>query len=318
MADIASFRAERYDPRMSTAEQRSSGVPIATVSRTLEIPIPTIRSWERRYGFPAPPRTSGRHRRYTQADIDQLRALRDLITRGHSPKDAVARLVARPTVAGGRELVDAMIDATMRLDSDGVRATLDAAADRLGVEGSIRDVVFLALREIGTRWRVGACDVEQEHLASETVRAWLARQTALAPPPFRAGTIVLACGPKDLHTIGLEAFATILTRRGWTCRVLGALTPTDALLGGLNKLRAIAAVVVSQRGVSRRAAVESITAVEAIPGAHAFYAGDAFVASAARRGVPGTYLGEDVVAAVDILESRIGTGIKTRATAGRR
>jgi DNA-binding transcriptional MerR regulator len=303
---------------MPTEDQRSSGVPIATVSRTLEIPIPTIRSWERRYGFPAPPRTGGHHRRYTQADIDQLRALRDLITRGHSAKDAVARLVEEPAVAGGRELVDATIDAALRLDSDDVRATLGAAADRLGVEAAIRDVIFLALREIGTRWRVGTCDVEQEHLASEAVRAWLARQMALAPPPFRAGTIVLACGPKDLHTIGLEAFATILARRGWPCRVLGALTPTDALLGAVHKLRADAAVVVSQRSVSRRAAVESIAAVEAIPGVHAFYAGDAFVASTARRGVPGTYLGEDVVAAVDVLESKIGIGIKTRATAGRR
>ena len=41
------------------------GERIATASKALGIPVPTIRSWERRYGFPAPPRTDGLHRRYS-------------------------------------------------------------------------------------------------------------------------------------------------------------------------------------------------------------------------------------------------------------
>ena len=59
---------------------------IATVSQLLGVPIPTIRSWERRYEFPAPPRTDGLHRRYSQAELEQLRALRDLVMNGHSAK----------------------------------------------------------------------------------------------------------------------------------------------------------------------------------------------------------------------------------------
>jgi hypothetical protein len=34
------------------AAEGSDGLAIAAVARALEIPIPTIRSWERRYGFP--------------------------------------------------------------------------------------------------------------------------------------------------------------------------------------------------------------------------------------------------------------------------
>ena len=70
-------------------------------------------------------------------------------------------------------------------------------------------------------------------------------------------------------------------------------------------LKAPAAVVVAQRGVERRAALESITAVAALRRVRAFYAGDAFAAPTARRGVPGVYLGTDVVAAAEVLESEL-------------
>jgi DNA-binding transcriptional MerR regulator len=293
-------------------DREGNGVPIASVAKTLDIPVPTIRSWERRYGFPTPSRTGGRHRRYTVREIEQLRDLRDLITRGHSAREAVARLSTAPEPTREGELLQSVVDSAMRLDSDGIRSTLDRTAERLGVEAAIRDVVFPAMREIGTRWKTGACDVEQEHLATGSVRAWLARLSVLAPPAFRAAPIVLACGPKDLHSIGVEAFAVILARRGWPCRVLGALTPTEALLGTVRAVGAVAAVVTSQRGVTRRAAVESIVAVDAVPGVLVFYAGDAFVASAARRDVPGTYLGEDVVEAAEVVEAALGAGLQGR------
>ena len=293
---------ERVDPDART------GLRIAAVSETLGIPVPTIRSWERRYGFPAPARTNGRHRRYSEREVQQLRELRDLIVRGHSARDAVARLARTGHRADDGELASEVIEAAMRLDTDAIRGALDRAAERLGVEATIRDVAFPAMREVGTRWKTGRCDVEQEHLASQSVRSWLSRQAAMAPPAFRAGTVVLACGPKDLHTIGVEAFAVVLARRGWPTRVLGAMTPTRALVSTIATLRATAAVVTAQRSVTRRAAVESVVAAEALGGVRAFYAGDAFVAAAARRGIPGTYLGEDVVAAAGILEVGLAGG----------
>ena len=289
------------------------GVPIATVSKTLDIPVPTIRSWERRYGFPSPSRTGGRHRRYTTAEIEQLRDLRDLITRGHPAREAAARLTSAPMPAGDGELLEVVVESAMRLDPDGIRSALDRSAERLGVEATIRDVVFRAMREIGTRWKTGKCDVEQEHLATSSTRAWLARQLTMAPPPFRPDPIVLACGPKDLHTIGIEAFAVVLARRGWPCRVLGALTPAAALAGAVRAVRAVGAVVTAQRSVTRRAALESLAAVETLPGIRAFYAGDAFVATSARRDVPGVYLGDDILEAAEVLEEsleRRGAGFR--------
>jgi DNA-binding transcriptional MerR regulator len=281
-------------------------LPIAAVSSLLGIPVPTIRSWERRYGFPEPARTEGKHRRYSVDEIDQLRKLRDEITRGHSAREAVD--IVQAEARDGRphtELFDRFLRSAMQLDPAGLREALTEGADTIGVEATIRDVALPAMREMGSRWKAGVCDTDHEHLATEAVRVWLARQSAMAPPPFQPFPLVLACGPKDLHTIGLEAFGVILSRRGWSIRTLGPLTPVDSLVAAVRAAEARAAIVTSQRSATRRAAVEAIEAVETLPGVKAFFAGAAFGPSAARKDVPGTYLGDDVVAAADILEREL-------------
>ena len=285
------------------SETKQTQMPIAAVSSLLGIPVPTIRSWERRYGFPVPSRTQGQHRRYTVEEVDQLRKLRDEITRGHPAREAVAivrgeAMTGRPRVA----LLDRFLESAMRLDPAALREVLTEGTESLGVESTIRDVALPAMREMGSRWKAGVCDTAHEHLATEAVRVWLARQSVMAPPPFRPFPLVLACGPKDLHTIGLEAFGVVLARRGWSIRTLGPLTPVSSLVAAVRAAEARGAVVTSQRGVTRRSAVEAIAAVDALPGVEAFYAGAAFGPASARKDVPGTYLGDDVVEAAEILE----------------
>jgi DNA-binding transcriptional MerR regulator len=60
------------------------------VSYILDIPQPTIRSWERRYGLRLANRSSGGHRRFTRGQVDQLRWMRDLVARGRSVVEAAA------------------------------------------------------------------------------------------------------------------------------------------------------------------------------------------------------------------------------------
>lgn len=278
-------------------------MPIAAVSTLLGIPVPTIRSWERRYGFPVPARTQGRHRRYSVDEIDQLRMMRDEITRGHSASEAVDLVRRSATEDRPRaELLDRFLEAAMHLDPTKLREVLTTGTESMGVEETMRDVALPAMREMGSRWKAGVCDTAHEHLATEAVRVWLARQSVMAPPPFRPSPLVLACGPKDLHTIGLESFGVVLARRGWSLRTLGPLTPVSSLVAATRAAEAHGVVVTSQRGVTRRPAVDAIAAADALPGVHAFYAGAAFAPTASRRDVPGTYLGDDIIEAADIVE----------------
>lgn len=285
---------------MMPAPHQRTGEPlaIAAVAEMLEIPVPTIRSWERRYGFPAPTRTRGEHRRYSRKDVEELRAIRDAIAHGYGAKEAV-QIVREglPAPFARESRIDDLLRSAMDLEPNAARATLDEAADSLGVEAAVVGVALPAMQEVGSRWKAGTCDAANEHLLTDAVRQWLTRMAAFTLPASRPGSVVLACGPRDLHTVGLEAFGLLLVRRGLSVVTLGALTPVLSLRKAVENVRATAAVVVAERSVNRRSTVESLLAIHPLLGARVFYAGGAFSSPASRRGVPGTYLATDMVAA---------------------
>jgi methylmalonyl-CoA mutase cobalamin-binding subunit len=119
------------------------------------------------------------------------------------------------------------------------------------------------------------------------------------------GPVILACGPEELHTIGIDAFSTLLVREGFNVKVLGAMTPSSSLVTAIRATGAAAAVVTCQRSVNRRATVRSLAGVSPLSGLKLFYAGNAFATSRARAGVPGTYLGDNIPEAVGIVEKEL-------------
>ena len=271
------------------------GIPIRDVARLLGVPMPTLRSWELRYGIPAlNRRPPGEHRRYRPEEVHALRLMRDEIARGEQAALA-ARSVRRMLGGQGpaQDLIHRVLEAAERLDTASIRARLDEAAARLGLAACIDEVLLPAMRQVGVWWAVGHCDVVQERMATEAVRAWLDRRAAYAPAPTRPRPILLACGPSDLHTIGLESAAVLLRYQGWPCRVLGARTPTVTLATAARASAVAGVIVVSHLASARLRAVESIRAVHDL-GIDVFYAGNAFAAPRGRRGVPGHYLGRRI------------------------
>ncbi|MDP9224574.1 MAG: B12-binding domain-containing protein [Actinomycetota bacterium] len=281
------------------------GLSIRTVSEALGVPAPTLRSWERRYGLPTTLRSSGGHRRYTEEALTELRLMRDEVARGRRAGDAarVVRVLLHQTGPGNAR-INRLLAASQRLDPAAVRAVLDQATDEIGLAATLDQVLMPAMRQIGTWWETGRCDVAQEHLTTEAARGWLARMTALAPGPISERPILLACGPRDLHTLGLEALAALLTRQRCGCRVLGARTPQRTLVTAVTATSAAAVVIVSHLSTQRRPAADAIRAV-ASTGCPTFYAGNAFLFPRARSGTPGTYLGENLAAATALIRESL-------------
>ena len=286
---------ELTDPDVAGGDPR--GVPIKDVARVLGVPMPTLRSWELRYGIPASSRGRGQHRRYLPAEVNALRLMRDEIARGQQAgmaASSVRRLLGGNGPA--QDLIYQVLDAAERLDAVSVRARLDDATATLGLAACIDDVLLPAMRQVGVWWAAGHCDVVQERMATEAVRAWLDRRSAFAPAPIRPRPILLACGPSDLHTIGLESTAVLLRYQGWPCRVLGARISTITIATAARATAVAGVIVVSHLATGRLRAVESIRAINDLE-IEVFFAGNAFSTPRSRRGVPGHYLGVGVEAA---------------------
>lgn len=297
-----------------SADRAGSGgrVPISEAARLLGVPMPTLRSWESRYGIPSSDRSAGRHRSYSEQELHALRMMRDEIGRGLRAGLAAQSVRALLGIQGpARDCIDLLLSASGRGDAEGLRSELNRAAALLGTGGCIDDVVFPAMKQIGLWWESGHCDVEQERFTSETVRGWLDGLAARAPAPIDADPVVLACGPSDQHTIGLEALALLLRLRQRPCRVLGARVPAAALVTAARANNAPAVVVVGHLNSGRQRAIRAIRAVSELPTA-VFYAGNGFSSPRSRRNVPGRYLGSRVqqacAAVLAALEAGAGAG----------
>jgi methanogenic corrinoid protein MtbC1 len=275
---------------------------IQQVSQLLDVPVPTIRSWERRYGVPLADRSKGGHRRYARAQFDQVRRMRDLVAGGRRAADAAALLKAsHPTLPG--PLINAFLLAARELSSDGIARALDAARETLGLDRAVDEVLLPAMREVGERWHLGRIDVSHEHLATTASQSWLARTQPTGPlrqqPP-----IILSCGPLDHHTLGLEAMGTLLRQRHWDCRMLGARTPTESLASAVAETDAAAVVLVCHLTAGRAAAIEALRSPQ-LRHRQIFYAGGAFVSPRARRQVPGHYLGTNLAEAAALITATL-------------
>ena len=307
-------KAETVNQSESDGADRPSPDAVLTiqeVSRLLQVPAPTIRSWERRYGIPSAGRSVGGHRRYTPAQLTLLRRMRDEISRGQTAVQAAALVQAAETGAAN-PLITAFLEAAHRLDPAGVGRVLDTARATLGLAATIDEILLPAMREIGRWWETGRCDVAHEHLATTTTQIWLRAYIRTRPRSRPGPLVLLSCGPRDHHTLGLESIGALLAQRGFDCRLLGARTPATSLAVAVHETRPAAVVLVSHLSGARRAAVEALGAAQR-PDVDFFYAGNAFGSPQSRRGVPGTYLGNNLGQAAAVVADAITSRVSKRS-----
>ena len=220
----------------------------------------TLRAWERRYGLPQPQRTAGKHRLYSQYDLEIIKWLmlrqseglsisravklwQQLENDGKNPLTVydkeVDAVTAVSPIIGSRieELRQSWLNAVHQFDETAAENVLTQAFAIYPPEMVCLQVLMRGLSTLGNQWYEGTTTAQQEHFASALAMRRLHTLVAAAPPPTRQERIIVACPPQEDHVFAPLLIFLMLRYRGWDVVYLGANVPRERLESTLETIR---------------------------------------------------------------------------------
>jgi hypothetical protein len=197
----------------------------------------TLRSWERRFGFPEPNRTSGGHRQYDLAEIEALRAA---FAETHNVSSAVAMAQQR---GAGPSSPSRLRSAFGRFDETEADRVLEESLAVRSVERTVDEVLLPAVE--GLAEDAGVAMSPEFGFAWRWASGWLAATQRVAPPATRPEGVVIfdasaACHVDALHAQALEL---VLRRRGLRTLTLAVGLDPSRLARALHALQPRAVVL---------------------------------------------------------------------------
>jgi DNA-binding transcriptional MerR regulator len=166
----------------------------------------TLRAWERRFGYPKPQRSAGRHRLYTHGEVS---ALRDALQQGLSISSAVSR--AREALSTDTHT---LVGALAAFELDRADAAMESALALRSVERSVEEVLLRSLDELAAR---NGIDSAPWAFVARWADGWLRRAQRLAPPPVRPLAVLVGDATRnerDPDALGVRAFELFCGRAG--------------------------------------------------------------------------------------------------------
>lgn len=205
-----------------------TGLSIGALSKETGIPVETLRTWERRYGFPNPERNSSGHRIYSAATAERLKLIDLALKEGHRAAAALQmpleelREMAQPTSP-----TEVWMDAVRRFDGEGMEEIMRREWNTHGAIGFLSECLNPFLVELGNAWMNNKMDIAHEHFASERVRDFLTQQWRPISDRSKGPRVLAATLPSETHYLGLQMACTVLANSGARIVYLGADTPVD-------------------------------------------------------------------------------------------
>jgi MerR family transcriptional regulator, light-induced transcriptional regulator len=235
---------------------------IGALSRATGVPPDTLRTWERRYGFPKPERTGTGHRRYSHATLERLRLIREALKLGHR---AAAVIHAEPAELRGllelgsgaspaaeagdaAPLIDRWIELVRRFDGRALERELGASLAALGVPSFLSTRAAPFIQALGDRWADGFIGVRHEHFASEHIAEFLLRQWRPLSDACAGPAVVCATPAGERHALGLQMAAFTLALSNLRVVYLGADLPAREIADAVIQRQAAALVLSAASG----------------------------------------------------------------------
>lgn len=237
---------------------------IGAVSRATGIPVETLRTWERRYGFPTPERTPSGHRVYQAQTVEHLRHIARALKGGHRasrvvglPLEELLQLLGGPGIEAFRDdqpqpeaeaqrldpTLQSWIDAVLDLDEASLEAGLLQEWNRAGTVTFLTQRATPFLHEVGRLWSIGKLGVAHEHFASERLRDFLSSQWRPMAHNSHGPTVLCATLPDELHHLALHMLACVLAMNGLRVLFLGMSAPLEEIQRAAAQAEAQAVVI---------------------------------------------------------------------------
>ncbi|HSS05131.1 MAG TPA: MerR family DNA-binding transcriptional regulator [Solirubrobacterales bacterium] len=213
------------------------GIRTNAAAEVLGVSPNTLRSWERRYGFPVPKRTPGNHRNY---ELVELQTLRDAlaVTGNISSAIELARQRQEAPASG-----DSLLAAFESFDEEAADRAIEESLAIRPLERTVEEMLLPAVDGL-------AADLDREaelEFATRWAMGWLHGARRLASAASRPAGILLLDSSRgsDAEAVHAQALDLALRRAGFRVlmlsdelgeermqRALSALDPTAMVLCG--------------------------------------------------------------------------------------
>ncbi len=200
----------------------------------------TLRSWERRFGFPEPRRTAGGHRQFELAEIE---ALRSALEETHNVSSAIS--VARERGAGPATPAR-LRSAFLRFDDGEADRIVEESLTVRSLERTVQEVMIPSVASLD---ETGDGETAEYAFAWRWTAGWLAAQQRVAPPASRPDSVLLfdASHPVDLDSLHAQALELVLRRTGMRTLTLTASLDPNRLSHALTALSPRIVVLTGRR-----------------------------------------------------------------------
>ena len=212
-----------------------SGIRTNAAAELLGVSPNTLRSWERRFDYPCPRRTSGGHRQY---DLSELEALRRALLETHNISSAIE--LARQRGEGPSSSAR-LLDAFDHFDEAAADRVMEESLAVRSVERSVEELLLPAVEmaseragreaeyELGCRWATG----------------WLHAARRVVPAATRPEGVLLfdASSMLDVESLHVQALEVALRRAGFRALVLSVGLAQERIARAMRALEPSALVL---------------------------------------------------------------------------
>lgn len=213
----------------------ASGIRTNAAAELLGVSPNTLRSWERRFGYPEPDRSEGNHRQYNLVDLQTLRQALDETGNIGSAIQLARQRQEAPAAETG------LVAALNGFDEQAADRAMEESLAIRPVERTIEELLLPTLDDLAAKPEA----VAELEFACRWAMGWLHGARRMAAAASRPAGILLldSTSGRDLEAVYAQALDLTLRRAGFRVLALSSVLADRRLSSAVTALEPTAIIV---------------------------------------------------------------------------